>query len=191
ARAPVPSATRRQRWSPRPSMCCRSRSRKSFSRPSPRRTNMLWYRSWLDTRWRFLIGFALLLFSACGTVVAYVELGNLLSTLDTPAIEGSGTLGAAIGEAIEEAIELQRTYRGFVWSQWFDKNLTFLGTFFAALLGSGSPFSGAGRGLLFSLALPVSRGRWLGARAGTGVVGLLVLAVTPSLPLPVLSPRLR
>ena len=149
---------------------------------------MLWYRSWLDTRWRFLIGFALLLFSACGTVVAYVELGNLLSTLDTPAIEGSGTLGAAIGEAIEEAIELQRTYRGFVWSQWFDKNLTFLGTFFAALLGSGSPFSGAGRGLLFSLALPVSRGRWLGARAGTGLAELLVLAVIPSLAVPLLSP---
>ena len=26
-----------------------------------RRTDMLWYKSWLETRWRFLIGLALLM----------------------------------------------------------------------------------------------------------------------------------
>ena len=31
---------------------------------------MLWYKSWLETRWRFLIGFALLTLSAMGCVGA-------------------------------------------------------------------------------------------------------------------------
>ena len=30
---------------------------------------MLWYKSWLETRWRFLIGLVLLMLSACGTVL--------------------------------------------------------------------------------------------------------------------------
>ena len=34
---------------------------------------MLWYKSWLETRWRFLIGLALLMLSACGTVLTYPE----------------------------------------------------------------------------------------------------------------------
>ena len=32
---------------------------------------MLWYKSWLETRWRFLIGLALLMLSAAGTVLYY------------------------------------------------------------------------------------------------------------------------
>ena len=32
---------------------------------------MLWYKSWLDTRWRFLIGLALLMLSAVGVVFDY------------------------------------------------------------------------------------------------------------------------
>ncbi len=32
---------------------------------------MLWYKSWLETRWRFVIGLVLLMLSACGTVLAY------------------------------------------------------------------------------------------------------------------------
>ena len=34
---------------------------------------MLWYKSWLETRWRFLIGLALLMLSAGGTVLAYPQ----------------------------------------------------------------------------------------------------------------------
>ena len=39
---------------------------------------MLWYKSWLETRWRFLIGLALLMLSACGTVLAYPAVQELL-----------------------------------------------------------------------------------------------------------------
>src|SRR5260370_15354436 len=35
--------------------------------------NMLWYKSWLETRWRFLIGLVLLLFSALSTVFTYPQ----------------------------------------------------------------------------------------------------------------------
>ena len=31
---------------------------------------MLLYKSWLDTRWRFLIGLAVLVVAACGTVLS-------------------------------------------------------------------------------------------------------------------------
>ena len=82
---------------------------------------------------------------------------------------------------------MQRTYRGFVWSQWFEQNSSNLVTLFAALLGSGSALSRSGRGLLFTLALPVSRGHWLGARAATGLAELFALALVPALALALLS----
>ena len=145
---------------------------------------MLWYKSWLDTRWRFLIGLAVVLISAGDSLVDYVNLQQVVPALGTAAIEGGG----AIGRAIEAAIEFQRTFRGFVWYQWFDQNLTYSGTLFAALLGSGSPFSGSGRGVLFSLALPVSRGRWLGTRAAMGLAELLLLLLVPSLAIALLAP---
>ena len=37
---------------------------------------MLWYKSWLDTRWRFLIGFAVLLVVAAGNVVEYLQVAR-------------------------------------------------------------------------------------------------------------------
>jgi hypothetical protein len=58
----------------------------------------------------------------------------------------------------------------------------------AALLGSGSPLVKGGSGALFSLALPVSRGRWIGTRAGTGLAELAVLALAPSLAFAALAP---
>jgi len=42
--------------------------------------------------------------------------------------------------------------------------------------------------VLFSLALPVSRGRWLAARAATGLSQLFLLTLVPSLAIALLSP---
>ena len=39
---------------------------------------MLWYKSWLDTRWRFLIGLGLLMIVACGTLFDYVATRQLM-----------------------------------------------------------------------------------------------------------------
>src|SRR2546428_635138 len=109
---------------------------------------MLWYKSWLETRWQFLIGRVVLMLSAAGTVIAYPKLMKLMPMV--PTIDVSGELG----RRIREAAELARSYRGYVWSQSFGQNLTQMATLFAALLGSGSPLAQRSRGAaLFTLSL--------------------------------------
>jgi len=144
---------------------------------------MLWHKSWLDTRWRFLIGLALLTMSAFGIVLFHPDLMQLVPLAST--VQGNG----AFGRQIREGAELMRDYRGYIWSQWFQQTPTQLGTLFATLLGTGGlvsqPFGG---GELFMLSLPASRNRLLGVRAATGLAEWLVLAVVPSLFIPLLSP---
>ena len=143
---------------------------------------MLWNKSWMETRWRFLIGLALLVFSAGGTVLAYPQVIKLLPLV--PAVDVSGELG----RRIREGAELARSYRGYVWSQWLRQSMTNMLTLFAVLLGTGGLLSQvSGGGALFTLSLPVTRTRLLGVRAATGLAELLVLAVVPPLALPVLS----
>jgi hypothetical protein len=114
---------------------------------------MLWYKAWLETRWRFLIGLGLLVCSAGATVFAYPKVLELLKMV--PTVELSGELGRRINEA---AI-LARDYRGYVWSNWFRQNLMQMWTIFAVLLGTGGLLSQvSGGGALFTLSLPV-RGR--------------------------------
>jgi ABC-2 type transport system permease protein len=144
---------------------------------------MLWYKAWLETRWRFLIGFVVLAFSACGVVIGYPKVLELMPLV--PAAD----VGGELGRRIREAAELARTYRGYVWSQWFGQNLVQTWTLFAVILGTGGLLSQAsGGGALFTLSLPVTRNRLLAVRAATGLLELLALAVIPSLLLPVLSP---
>jgi hypothetical protein len=144
---------------------------------------MLWYKSWLETRWRFLIGLALLMISAAGAVIAYPRVVKLLPLANTV------DLGGEIGRRIKEIAELARSYRGYVWSQWLRQNMTNMLTLFALLLGAGGLLAQASRGgALFTLSLPVSRNRVLGVRAATGLGELLVLAFVPLLLLPALSP---
>ena len=146
---------------------------------------MLWYKSWLETRWRFLIGLLLLTCSAAGTVLAYPEVVKLLPLV--PKLDLSGE----IGRQVTQSIELARDYRGYVWSHWFLKNMSQIWVLFAVLLGIGGLFSQAsGGGTLFTLSLPASRNHLLGVRAATGLVELLVLALVPSLLLPALSPTI-
>ena len=44
---------------------------------------MLWYKSWLETRSRFLIGLVLLIVMACGTVFDYVAVQKLMPLTDS------------------------------------------------------------------------------------------------------------
>jgi ABC-2 type transport system permease protein len=144
---------------------------------------MLWYKSWLETRWRFLIGLALLMLSAAGAVIAYPRVVKLLPLV--PAVTVSGELG----RRIREAADLMRDYRGYVWSQWLRQSMTNMLSLFAVLLGTGGLLSQAsGGGALFTLSLPVSRNQLLGVRAATGLAELLALAFVPPLLLPLLSP---
>jgi hypothetical protein len=144
---------------------------------------MLWYKAWLETRSRFFIGLALLLLSAFGVVVAYPRVVQLLPLV--PAVD----VGGEIGRRINEAAELARSYRGYVWSQWLRQGMTQMLTLFAVLLGTGGLLSQGSRGgALFTLSLPVTRNRVLGVRAATGLAELLALATAPLLLLPLLSP---
>src|SRR5471030_306823 len=144
---------------------------------------MLWYKSWLETRWRFLIGLALLMLSAAAVVIAYPRVVKLLPLV--PAVTVSGELG----RRIREAADLMRDYRGYVWSQWLRQSMTNMLSLFAVLLGTGGLLSQAsGGGALFTLSLPVSRNQLLGVRAATGLAELLALAFIPPLLLPLLSP---
>jgi ABC-2 type transport system permease protein len=146
---------------------------------------MLWYKSWLETRWRFLIGLGLLMVSACSTVLTYPQVAKLLPLASTVDVSG------AIGRQVTEAIELARTYRGYVWSHWYHQNMLQMWGLFAVLLGSGGLLAQAsGGGALFTLSLPATRNRLLGVRAATGLTELLVLALVPSLLLPLLSPAI-
>ena len=144
---------------------------------------MLWYKSWLETRWRFLIGLALLLCSAAATVFTYPQVVKLLPLVPT-------NISGELGQRIREAAELAHQYRGFVWSNWFRKNLAQMATLFAVLLGTAGLLSNSG-GALFTLSLPVSRFRLLGVRAAAGLAELFVLSFVPSLLIPLLSPAIR
>jgi hypothetical protein len=148
---------------------------------------MLWYKSWLDTRWRFLIPLAILVLNIWGLIFEYPHVASLLRTvhLEPDALSESGILG----RAIVESVAAERTYRGYIWFQWFRQNLSQMGTLFAVLLGSGSLLSGSsGAGTMFTLSLPASRNQWLVARAAVGLGESLVLALIPSLEISLVSP---
>ena len=144
---------------------------------------MLWYKSWLETRWRFLIGLALLLCSAAATVFSYPQVMKLMPMVPT-------NVSGPLGERIREAAELARDYRGYVWSQWFRQNGRQWATLFAILLGTAGILSQSS-GALFTLSLPVSRRRLLSIRAATGLSELLLLAFIPSLAISMLSPAIE
>jgi hypothetical protein len=145
---------------------------------------MLRYKSWLDTRARFLLGLSILLVFACGTALNFPNVQGLAASMPQDAVLGDD----ALHQEIRESLELVRTFPGYAWSQWFDGNFPAFLTVFAALLGSGSPLVKSGGGALFSLALPVSRGRWIRARSETGLAELFVLALAPSVAIAALAP---
>jgi ABC-2 type transport system permease protein len=143
---------------------------------------MLWYKAWLETRWRFLIGLAIMMCSAAAVVFTYHKMLELLVLV--PGEE----VGGELGRRIREAATLAREYRGYVWSQGFGQNLTEMGTLFAVLLGTGGLHSG--RASLFTLSLPASRKRLLGTGAAAGLAEWSALAIVPSLLIVVLSPAI-
>src|SRR5262249_16746683 len=179
-RVPVPNGSSTKpgrsalrRWTSFP-----SRSRTSSLRPWRRRTDMLqmlWYKAWLDTRWRFLITAGMLMCSAGAVVLTYPRVMALM-----PLVPPQGT-GGEIAQRIREAAERWRNYRGYIWSQWLRQNALQLGTLTAALLGTGGVAPSGSRGALFLLSLPVSRTRLLGIRAAAGLAEWLAAALASCL----------
>ena len=143
---------------------------------------MLWYKSWIETRLRFFIGLALAVCSAAATVFTYPRIAELLA-----AVPPSG--GGLLGERIREVAEIEKTFGGFVWSNLFAQNLSHLVILFAAILGTAGIVSEPS-GDLFTLSLPVSRHRLIAARAATGLAELFVIALVPSILIPILAPAI-
>jgi hypothetical protein len=144
---------------------------------------MLWHKFWLETRSRFLIGLGLLICAAAGVVFSYHRIAELVQLVTVRDTDGE------LGRRIRASAELVRDYRGYVWSQWFGQQLTRGWTLFAVLLGTGGLVSQAARGGgLFTLSLPVARGRLVRVRAVVGLAELAVLALVPSLVIVALSP---
>ncbi len=143
---------------------------------------MLWYKAWLETRWRFLIGLGLLTIVAVGTVYDYLAVQKLMP------LAGSVDYSGELGRRLKEAVELERTYRGFVWLQWFRQNLSQMGTLMAVILGSGNALSSTAGGVMFTLSMPASRRDVLRVRATLGLAEWCALAFLPSLVIPLFSP---
>jgi ABC-2 type transport system permease protein len=149
---------------------------------------MFWYKTWLETRWRFVIGLMLLILSACGTVLAYPRVVRLMPLVTQMQ---QSDAGGELGRRIREAAVLAGTYHGYVWSQWFRQNLVQLWTILAALLGTGGLLAqSSGGAVLFTLSMPASRQRVLAIRAVAGLAEALLLALIPSLLIPLLSPAI-
>ena len=151
---------------------------------------MLWHKAWLETRWRFIIALLILTVMAGGNVYDYLATQKLLPrvnmTTETPIAEATGLAGM-----IREAIEVQKDFRGFIWYQAFRQNLTQMGVFFAVLLGCGGLLHESSKGsALFTLSLPVTRKRLLGARMGTGLAQFFAVAMVPPLAIPILAPSI-
>jgi ABC-2 type transport system permease protein len=145
---------------------------------------MLWYKSWLETRSRFLIGLILLMGSAIGVVYTYPQVLKLMPLVPNVRLEGE------VGRRVMEMAELSREYRGFIWAQWYRQNLPQIWTIFAVLLALGGLFAQGSKGALFTLSLPASRNRIVGIRAATGLAELFIITLVPALLLPLLSPAI-
>ena len=141
---------------------------------------MLWHKAWVETRWRFLIGLAVLLCSAGANVLLYPQVMKLMPAVPPP------DPSSELVRQIREAAELMRSYRGYIFAQWFRQNLPQLWTIMAALLGSGGLLTQGAA--LFTLSLPVSRAGLSGVRALVGLAELFALAILPTLLVPLLSP---
>ena len=142
---------------------------------------MIWQHAFLETRWRFLIGLVLLPVSAAFVALSYPQ----VTALSQSVIPAPGT---ALGREIAEAMELSKTYGGYVWSQWFQQNGAQLAGLFAAIIGTGGLLSQTAAARLFTLSLPVSRERLLAARAAAGLGQMLALTVVPALVIVLVSP---
>jgi ABC-2 type transport system permease protein len=141
------------------------------------------YRSWLDTRWRFIGGLLILTCMAIGLVLIYPQAKGLLP------IAAAVDLPSGLAEELRKVIELSSTFEGYQWVKWQNGNLVLFGSLFAVLLGAGGVFS-AGGGAFYTLALPASRRRLLIIRAGIGLIELFGVMMLPSLAVMLAAPAI-
>lgn len=141
---------------------------------------MLWYKTWLETRWVFYLG--LISFMVVGglSVLMYpVALGAMAKR---PDVQGRFLF------LLHDMKWMREGYAAYLWSGWFGNHLPALWTMFALMLGwSGLATEAAAGTSHFTLSLPVSRRRWLAVRFASSAAQLAGLTLVSSLAIPVLS----
>ena len=143
---------------------------------------MLWYKAWIETRWWFLIGLAILICSAALTASSYERVLSLLPLVPQT------DLGEPLNRKLAESAALAQTFRGYIWGQWFLGQFPQTWSLLAAALGAGGLVSLVKRGgAVFLLSLPISRTEWFRTRVLTGLAELFVLTLVPSLAIPLFS----
>ena len=148
---------------------------------------MLFHKAWLETRGRFISALVILTILAGGVVYGYIATQQLMPMVDTTLAPQHEVTGLAA--VIREAVEIQKTFRGFVWYQGFRQTLGQFGLLFAVLLGCGGLVSESTKGsALFTLSLPVTRKELIGARAATGLAQCFAITMIPPLVFPILAP---
>lgn len=140
---------------------------------------MLWYKAWLETRFRFLTGAALV-----AAVCAFFVLGN-------PFILGTWREHQQLHPHEAELPWILRAaadYPYFIWHFLFRSMLQQLWVLVALLIGLGGLSRESAQGAAgFTLSLPVSRRRLVLARAAVGCIEIAVLGLIPALLIPALS----
>ena len=142
---------------------------------------MLRYKAWLDTRWRFLIGLALLICAALANALTYP---TALATLEAARNESPN---GPLASQIDQAWQLSSTFRGYIWDQVIHHNMYYLWTLFAVLLAADGPLSQR-TGRTFTLSLPVSRRRLCTVRAAVDLCELGLMALLPLLAVSLAAP---
>jgi len=140
---------------------------------------ILWYKEWLETRSRFLLGAALVL-----GVCAFFVLANPMILWHWredmrlhPELSVPGWLPRAMAD-----------YPFFIWHFLFRSMLQQVWMLFAVLLGLGGLATEGTQGVVgFTLSLPVSRLRLIGARTAVGCAEVVALGLIPAVAIPLLS----
>lgn len=124
---------------------------------------MLWYKTWLETRTRFLIGAITLAW--VGFMIVMTHHGNRMHA-DPP-----------------------MSYVQYIWKAVHHGYVHDLFTILVIVLGGGGLLQEQAHGTAgFTLALPVSRARLIWMRVAVGFAEVIFLALVPALVIPAISP---
>lgn len=140
---------------------------------------MLWSKAWLETRFRFLAGVAMV-----GAVTAFFVIAHPFVTRQWRAdrvLHPEWAEPAWLGRALAD-------YPFFLWHFLFADLLQSTWILFAVLIGVGGIAREAAQGSAgFTLSLPVTRRRLLAVRTAVGGAEVLALGLVPALLVPALS----
>jgi ABC-type transport system involved in multi-copper enzyme maturation permease subunit len=141
---------------------------------------MLWKKSWWDTRWPFLI-FLAIVFLAYFLMFAHgYDASNWIARLQR---------SASLGESERNALN---NYQGHTWALWFKLFFNVLWADFAVVLGAAClmtvfPWPLSQGAVSFTFSLPASRRKVLLSQAAVGFGEMFLLALIPSLFLPLVA----